>query len=96
MVELVDKDPELGAVDLNGRHFEALSGFDDDTVGDQMFIEEIVQCLKDKKTCLGGVAEFDQTSFKYFNLKFPIAYYELKSLYRGFSQTELSGLLCGR
>ena len=50
MVELVDKDPELGAVDLNGCHFEALSGFDDDTVGDQMFIEEIVQCLEDKKS----------------------------------------------
>ena len=59
LVELVDKDPELGAVDLNGCHFEALSGFDDDTVGDQMFIEEIVQCLKDKKSCLGVVAGFD-------------------------------------
>ena len=47
---------------------------------------------KRQKTCLGGVAEFDQTSFKYFNLKFPIAYYELKNLKRGFSQTELSGL----
>ena len=48
LVEFVDEDPELGGVDTNGRDVEAMSGFDDDTVGDQMLVKVVVESLKNK------------------------------------------------